>query len=376
MEISPQKFEPERNVRIDALRGIAFLAVILLNLLGEFRVPFLLKLQHFHTEPGFLNHAVDWIVGLTLDQKGFTVLSFLFGIGIAIMTERNRASSTSILLRRFLFLFVLGLFHILFVFSGDILVLYSICGLMLIPLTFVGTGGLWTIAALFFAVRIFIDWPTVPFDASSTDLIQGAQMYYGEGSFSEVFSFRLFEFRNLIGPLLLSVWPRTIAVMLVGFLCWKQKWLHQVQQAPAGKYVGYFFLAIGTLCTGLEAYFVSNGLSIGRWNILVGDLGILGLAFGYTVFILRLPSENKFVSWFGPVGRLGLSTYLTQTTLLGLIFYGYGLGLFGKLGSFSASCLALGFYGIQIFVSKIYLSRFKHGPIEFVWRRLTYLGKK
>ena len=263
-----------------------------------------------------------------------------------------------------------------FIFSGDILVLYSICGLLLIPLTFLETGRLWVISILFFAARIFISWPEIPVDASSAELIQGSYRHYGEGSFFAALSFRRFEIRHLIALLLLSVWPRTMGVMVLGFISWKLKWMARLQQGSTGKYFGYFFFVFGMICTGVDAYIAWNGLNMGRWNILIGDLGVLGLAFGYSIFVLRLPPTSKFVRWLAPLGRLGLTTYLTQTILLGLIFYGYGLGLFGQLGSFSASCLAVGFYGIQILASKAYLTRFKQGLLEYAWRKITYLGHK
>lgn len=375
MELQKTEVVFQRNSNIDALRGIAFIAVILVNLLGEFRVPFLMQLQQFHTEPGPLNHAVDWFVGITLDQKGFTILSFLFGVGISIMVERNKFYA-SILLRRFLFLLFLGLVHIFFVFSGDILVLYSLCGLLLIPLSFLESTSLCVVVVLLFAARIFISWPNFPFEASSAELIDGAYRFYGEGTFREALSFRQFELQHLIWPLLLRVWPRTLAVMLLGYLSWKHKWITQIQKSEFGRFVFQIAFSCGALFTSLEAYLASNSINVGRWNTFVGDIGILGLALAYSIFLIRMSSSNKFIKWLAPLGQLGLTTYLTQTILLGFIFYGYGLGLFGKIGSFSAAGLALCFYLLQLVISKIYLSKYKTGPVEYIWRKITYLGVK
>src|SRR4051794_32506546 len=97
------KPQSSRDSSIDSLRGIAFLAVILLNLLSDFRLPLIVHLENFHTESGFLNHATDWVIGAGLESKGFAILAILFGVGIAMMAERNR-NIRPLLLRRFSFL--------------------------------------------------------------------------------------------------------------------------------------------------------------------------------------------------------------------------------------------------------------------------------
>lgn len=87
----------ERDPAIDALRGLALLGIVLVNLLTEFRVPFLEYLQRFHTDQGAASHAVDWIVGVAIEQKAFAVMSTLFGVGIGAMSERLGARGPRVL---------------------------------------------------------------------------------------------------------------------------------------------------------------------------------------------------------------------------------------------------------------------------------------
>src|SRR4051812_9846331 len=97
----------QRNSALDALRGLALLGVILVNLLTEFRVSFFDYLVHFHTEPGRLNHGVDWVVGVLVERKAFAVLSLLFGWSTAAIASHAPVGISGTLLRRFVFLLAL-----------------------------------------------------------------------------------------------------------------------------------------------------------------------------------------------------------------------------------------------------------------------------
>ena len=362
----------ERDENIDALRGISFVAVILLNLLSEFRVPFLLRIEKFHTEPGFLNHAVDWVTAFVLEAKGFTILSMLFGAGIAMMRERHGNGAYSILLRRYLFLLLLGLAHMFLVFSGDILTLYALCGLIIIPLIFMDSLSLITFTIAFMCIRFFVSWPPIPTGVSSQQLIESSLRSYGAGGFFDMIAFRWFEFKHLILPLLLSVWPRTLAVMLFGFLAWKHRWFTRVREPRFGWNTAIVSLTIGAASTAGEAFAVTHGLDLGHFGTVIGDTGIVALTIGYATLVLRLDSSNRVIRWTAPFGRMSLTGYLSQTLVLGILFYGYGFGLYGKLGSFSAFCLGLFIYGLQIVAAQFYFSKFKQGPVEAIWRKFTY----
>src|ERR1700694_3424076 len=126
----------ERYPALDVIRGIALFGVLLVNLNTGFRVSLAEHILTFHTDPGWLNHAVDNLIAGLVEFKAFTLFSFLFGVGVAIQAERAEQrgiSPTRHLLRRFLVLLAIGLCHLLLVFNGDILTLYAICALLLIP---------------------------------------------------------------------------------------------------------------------------------------------------------------------------------------------------------------------------------------------------
>jgi uncharacterized protein len=110
--------------------------VLIVNILSGFRVPLLEHIRMPYSDSGRANHLVDMLAAGVLEFKAFTIFSFLFGVGIAIQVER--AASRNISARgswcvRLAWLFVLGTAHLFLVWNGDILTLYAICGLVLLP---------------------------------------------------------------------------------------------------------------------------------------------------------------------------------------------------------------------------------------------------
>lgn len=97
----------------------------------------------------------------------------------------------------------------------------------------------------------------------------------------------------------------------------------------------------------------------------------------FYVMSLLLVLENKqrltrVARFLQPVGKMALSNYLIQTLLCTYIFYGYGLGLFGKIGPFYGILITIGIYSLQILYSYYWMKKFQFGPMEWLWRRLTY----
>lgn len=103
-------------------------------------------------------------------------------------------------------------------------------------------------------------------------------------------------------------------------------------------------------------------------------LGAFPLALGYLSLVLlawQTAAGKVFLSWLAPAGRMALTNYLMQSVVCSLVFYGYGLGHWGmQRGQQAAFCLAL--FAVQVVLSHLWLRHFRFGPMEWVWRRLTY----
>jgi len=109
------------------------------------------------------------------------------------------------------------------------------------------------------------------------------------------------------------------------------------------------------------------------WSAILHAAGVTPLACGYAAGIaLIVKVRPRALAWFAPIGKTALSNYLLQTVISIFIFYGIGLGLTGKVSSSTVALIAIMVFLFQIVMSKLWLRYYAFGPIEWVWRRVTY----
>jgi uncharacterized protein len=200
-----------------------------------------------------------------------------------------------------------------------------------------------------------------------------ATVVYANGNFVEILIFRLSETLYFIAPLLLATLPKVFGIMLLGAAAWKFGILrrpdtHRRLLRGAAIAAGL----IGATLTALSLYPASEA-AIPR---LVFQFGSdMPLALAYASLVLLWLSRDRppwLARQFAAAGQMALTNYVTQSIVLGLIFYGYGLGLFGRMGSARAMFIGLALYVFQIAASQFWLQRYRFGPIEWLWRSLTY----
>jgi uncharacterized protein len=109
-----------------------------------------------------------------------------------------------------------------------------------------------------------------------------------------------------------------------------------------------------------------------RFMIYLGTIALAGFYLSAIVLLYQRDSWRPRISLLAPVGRMALTNYLMHTVFNLLIFYGYGLGLLGKVGTTFCVALSLAIFALQIVYSRWWLSRFRFGPAEWLWRALTY----
>lgn len=365
----------ERIDGIDALRGIALLGVLAINLVTEFRVSIFQQFLPAQPAPA-LDRAIETVLTLAVDLKAFALFSLLFGVGLAIQFEHLSKSSRRavLLLRRLIVLLAFGLIHLCLIWNGDILTEYAIAGLIVLPFLY---GPRWLLAAgaaTFLAVYLAMQvWPPVGLFPSFPSIqrdVQEANQIYAQGSFKEVLAFRLREIPLLV-PLHVYIFPRTLGLFLVGAFVWRTGTLRTPHQ------VLLFSTAVG--CIGLGAFLVlpifsgaASAVGIGR--IAIPSSTVL-LALGYAALIIAIAQRaagKLALGWAVPLGRMAFTNYVAQSLIFGWIFYGYGLGLFGSIGVAKSLAIGLTVYVAQIFFSAWWLGRYRYGPIEWLWRTLMY----
>jgi uncharacterized protein len=367
----------ERVAALDVLRGLALLGVLLVNLLTAFRVSLFEHILTFHTHPGWLDRSVDVLVAGLLEFKAFGLFSLTFGIGVCIQAERALARGVRgalFLLRRFLILLGFGLIHLFIIWNGDILALYAVCGLLLLPLLRLRPALLLVLAAGSFALTYIL-----PFDAlwPSEAVLRGhaarATLIYTEGTLGEILAFRRLEAWQFIVPLLVSVLPRTFALMLLGIAAWRSGVLREPGQHRAVLWIVLLGAGgVGAMATVVQVMATSSGRPV---STVVEACSSVPLALGYAAALFLWMGPGRPAPLLAPVaavGQMALTNYLVQSLVLGFVFYSYGLGLFGKLGPAAAAAIGLVLYAGQLAFSWVWLRRYRFGPFEWLWRSLTY----
>ncbi|WP_369938229.1 DUF418 domain-containing protein [Xanthomonas tesorieronis] len=372
-----------RVAAIDVLRGVALFGVLSVNLITEFRVSLFQQFLPSPMEGSRLDRMVDAIVSIGMESKAFALFSLLFGIGLAIQFERLAAKKQrlSLLVRRLLVLLGFGILHLCFVWNGDILTEYALVGLIALPFLHVSNRTL--VAACAVALLVYAAMPSWlpdgflgPDEAGLRRYVHVATSVYASGTWSEIVRFNIAEIPRIV-PLHVLVAPRTFALFLLGMFVWRTGLLRNPEK--------HSHLLVGTALLGLVLGLGMNflelpdaGASWRLWTLVVSALKTLGpvvLAIGYgatCVAAYTFTGANRVLGLLGPLGRMAFSNYLAQSLVFGWIFFGYGLGLFGRLGASQAMLLGMAVYLAQVLISLWWLKHFRFGPMEWLWRTLMY----
>jgi uncharacterized protein len=370
----------ERYTALDLVRGFALFGVLLVNLLYFFRLSLFQHILVFHSHAGWANRAVDVLVAELLEFKAFDLFSLTFGIGVAVQAERAKARGAEVevfLLRRFLILLVFGACHLLLVSNVDILTLYAVCGLVMIvvlrlPAPVLAIAGL---AAVYLPGR-YLPGPDFPSEAAMRAHVVNATRMYSQGGFGELLAFRWQETRELIAPLLIGVAPKTLGLMLIGVAVWRSGAVREPQRRRRLLWaICLAGAAVGLVNTTADVMSHASGKPVH----VPAALEFLGshvpLAFAYGAALLAWRRGPRAQAWTAPVaaaGRMALTNYLAQSLIFCLVFYGYGFGWFGRMGTAAAAMFGVAVYAGQLWFSEWWLERYHFGPFEWLWRSMTY----
>ena len=371
--------QAERHTALDTLRGLALLGVVLVNLHVNFRVSLAESILAPHTDAGWVDRATDFMISALLEFKAAAVFSLLFGAGLAVFTERSTArgaSSTRSLARRLLVLFAIGLCHLLLIWNGDILAFYAVCGFLILPLLRLPAAAQAAAGTVAVVLSFFLPWGLWPTDDTLHGLATEATRVYTDGSFGDVLTFHWRETRLLILPLLVISLPKTWGLMAIGAAAWHAG----VFRDPSGHRrllwaVAILGVVVGGAATALSVYSAFTGRPTGIPPVLLAVGSHVPLALGYAaglVLAMQSSAATRAAAPFAAAGQMALTNYLAQSVVLSLLFYGCGLGLFGRLGAAAAAGVGLTLYVGQLVLSQVWLRRYRFGPVEWLWRSLTY----
>lgn len=175
--------------------------------------------------------------------------------------------------------------------------------------------------------------------------------------------------------------PKILAMFLLGFYAYRLGVFQNLStHQPFIRRVLIWGLGLGIAGNLVFATLAGHETVIpptlaGIGGVITYAFGVPALALGIIALIATLWLRDGWrrpLAFLAPVGRMALTNYLLQTAICVAIFYGYGFGLFGKFGAAAATLIALAIFLFQILASALWLKYFAYGPMEWIWRQLTY----
>jgi uncharacterized protein len=369
----------DRIATIDILRGIALFGVMAINVVTMFRASIFERFLPAPMDGSWLDRALYAILMVGFDLKAFALFSFLFGVGLAIQYDHLSAGNRRavLLVRRLAFLLLVGAVHLVLIWNGDILFEYAIAAFVVLPFLF-GPARLpaivGTVLLVLFVLSSFLPpVASMPSRSWMTQDVAEAARVYGSGGFAAVQGFRVRELPGFL-PLHLFMLPRTVALMLIGAAAWRADLFRTGSRANRCLPL---LAAVGILVgLALAVTHENDWLRLGwRTDLVVERLGTVLLAGGYAALIIWATQQargRKLLAWAAPIGRMAFTNYLMQSVIFGWIFYGYGLGLFGKVEVTAALAIGIAVYVLQVAFSAYWLQRYLYGPVEWLWRAAMY----
>lgn len=379
---------------IDLLRGLAILGILPINIQ-------IFSMGMVGSSPPQVGSGTEFRIWLALSLfaqgKFITIFALLFGAGIVLMAQRSASlqlSPAPAHFRRMGFLCLIGLAHAYLLWSGDILVTYAICGCVVYfgrglahkVLLFAGLALLACGAVIQFFYTSFpalssvpyhgIGWlPALPMPFQETEAYRGNWVMQNMTRWPQAFCAESFGF------FLFTFW-RVTGLMLAGMALVKSRTLHATLSPRI-----YWTMISVAVCAGIPAtmFVIQLEVSFGHDWLLAScrqliDYGAsLLVSLGWIGAIMLTCRSVKLRPFLRPlvaVGRTALTNYLAQSLICTFIFYGHGLGLFGRVDRAGQMGIIIGIAALQVTISNAWMKAYHLGPAEWLWRCASYMRRE
>ncbi len=414
----------ERIAAIDVLRGVALLGILVINI--DF---FALPNSTYHNPAlagGFdgMNLLMWRFTSAVFCQKMMAIFSMLFGAGLLLMYQRFEESGRKFggfYYRRVLWLMAIALVHAYLIWHGDILFTYAFVGLFMFLFRRRNARTMIIVGICFLLVGMFMsalgggsfmflektvasaekareEGKTLTLDQQhmmeAWDEVQQMAHPSEEKINEEYESFRGGYLDNLEARAPLSIIMQTQALLFL--IMWRVAGLMLLGMGlmKLGVFSALkstkFYVTLGAICyaVGLPLSIYGTETRIAHefdliHGFLIGNhfdyVGSVLVAIGHACLIMLICKHGLLTGLtkrLAAVGRMALSNYLMHSIICTTIFYGFGFGLFGHFERFALQGFVVSIWIVQLILSPWWLSRFRFGPVEWLWRTLTYMKKQ
>ena len=416
--------ENQRIKLIDALRGVALLGILLMNIPG-FSMPDYFS-EGFKNDPSNVNFWVYKIIGVFFEGKMRALFSVIFGAGILLFISKKAGQSAHFLFyRRMFWLVVFGLIHAhLILWIGDILYLYGVCGMIVylfrnvnpkylvlaIPLVAIldfgfGTYQYQDIRAKRIAyveaakaqgenktlsndqTKALTSWREVEKSMIPNREDARANTKKMKSGYTTVASYlRPIALDIQTTYMLFEIWD-AIALMLLGFALYKWGFLTGTWANANYRKVMLIGYGIGLPLVIYSAYYSFMNFSTLEANLKRMEevpINWIGLIYPFQRILLVMAHASALILLYKSgifrglfkrleaVGQMAFTNYISHSIICTLFFFGYGLNYFAEFEFYQIFFVAFAIWILQLIISPIWLRYFYFGPLEWLWRSLTY----
>jgi uncharacterized protein len=395
-QISPVSLS-ERIEILDVLRGLAVCGILIGNM--QWFSGYGLMPQSLAQQGPYADRVTHFLVHFFVEGKFYSIFSFLFGFGFALQisrAEKRGDLKAAFFKRRLFWLLVIGLLHAYLLWAGDILSIYALMGFLLILFRKKKNDSLlkWVFVLLAIPILTYL-LLYIAFVAfappEAAKMLGAAQVEFWNEAVAKVRQSSYlqivtdFNLKYIVGRYASLIFemrlPKLLAMFLLGFYAYRRGFF---QNLSSHKTFIRRVLIYG-LILGLVGNLAFAALA-GKEAVLppspAGVVGVISYAFGVpalALFFIALVATlwqkatwRRLLAFLAPVGRMALTNYLLQTVICVFIFYGYGFGQFGRFGARTVTLFALVIFLFQVILSSLWLKYFSYGPMEWIWRQLTY----
>lgn len=387
--------EQRRIKSLDVMRGFAVLGILIVNA-AFFAAPW-----QASQNPTLAPLAIDagslwaWLtMHVFFEFKCITLFSLLFGASLFLVGgERTDAARGAVLRRRLFWLLVFGLIHALLIWYGDILVTYALTGFLVLfarswrPATLMTVGVVLYVLSVLMQSAFGMMFDFIPADklagieeqiwSPGPEAVQAVIAAY-QGGFVSATVENASTWAEFIVSAIVGLIIRTASVMMIGMALFKWGFL----SGNARVWVYLLTLAAGAAALAVIAYQATINAAAGfdfahmqRNGALANVALSLLVSIGYaSLFVLLVKAGARLITEpLAAVGRMAFSNYIAQSLIMTTIFWsGRGFGLFGEVDRLTLYGIVVAVWVAQLIWSPLWLARFEMGPLEWLWRRLSY----
>ena len=388
------KAAPSTN-RIDSLdliRGVAILGILIMNITSFSQIGMAYLNPKLGAGIEGINGWIHSFAFLFADMRFMSVFSILFGAGMMLFVqniEQKGLKPIKYHYKRMFLLLGFGLIHAHLIWMGDILVPYAICGCLVFLIRNWSSKALVAMASIFFMIPIVMNllmYCTLSpselgeiyggiWNPESSNEIQAYQSsYLGQMEARSQGAYYL-ETSQLLSE---GLW-RYSAMMITGILLFRLEWFKAIKGGAYYLRFGLVFLITGLVISASGLYLSYERLWEGAWSMTVGHqftyIASFFMALSYIsilVFWSTVDRGRVIQNLLKKVGRMAFTNYIMSSIVCTFIFYGHGLGYFAQFDRAQQWGVVLFVWVLILLLSNWVMSRYRQGPLEFIWRKLTY----